>query len=96
MPRGCSDNGEWPWSRCAKPSRPVPGISSHARRPGSGNAAELVAGRSPERILRLGFAIVRTDGKAVFSAAQVGKGDTLDIEVADGRIEGTVQYTETK
>ena len=50
----------------------------------------------PERILRLGFAIVRTDGKAVFSAAQVGKGDTLDIEVADGRIEGTVQYTETK
>ena len=25
----------WPWSRCAKPSRPVPGISSHARRPGS-------------------------------------------------------------
>ena len=50
-----------------------------------GNAAELVAGRSPERILRLGFAIVRTDGKAVFSAAQVGKGDTLDIEVADGR-----------
>lgn len=27
---------------------------------------------------------------------QVGKGDTLDIEVADGRIEGTVQYTETK
>ena len=61
-----------------------------------GNAAELVAGRSPERILRLGFAIVRTDGKAVFSAAQVGKGDTLDIEVADGRIESTVQYTETK
>ena len=61
-----------------------------------GNAAELVAGRSPERILRLGFAIVRTDGKAVFSAAQVGKGDTLDIEVADGHIEGTVQYTETK
>ena len=61
-----------------------------------GNAAELVAGRSPERILRLGFAIVRTGGKAVFSAAQVGKGDTLDIEVADGRIEGTVQYTETK
>ena len=61
-----------------------------------GNAAELVAGRSPERILRLGFAIVRTGGKAVFSAAQVGKGNTLDIEVADGRIEGTVQYTETK
>ena len=61
-----------------------------------GNAADLVAGRSPERSLRRGVAIVRTDGKAVFSAAQVGKGDTLDIAVADGRIEGTVQYTETK
>lgn len=85
----------WPWSRCAKPSRPVPGISSHARRPGSAMRPNW-SPDAPGRILRLGFAIVRTDGKAVFSAAQVGKGDTLDIEVADGRIEGTVQYTETK
>lgn len=27
------------------------------------NAAELIAGRSPERILRLGFAVVRTAAK---------------------------------
>lgn len=31
-----------------------------------GNAAELVAGRSPERILRLGFAIVRTGRQSRF------------------------------
>lgn len=61
-----------------------------------GNAAELVAGRSPERILRLGFAVVRTGGKAVLSAADVRQGDMLEIEVADGRIESTVLHAETK
>lgn len=55
-----------------------------------GNAAELVAGRSPERILRLGFAVVRTRGKAVLSVGDVRTGDALDIEVADGRINATV------
>lgn len=59
------------------------------------NAAELVAGRSPERILRLGFAIVRAGGKTVSSASDVRKGDVLDIEVSDGRIESTVRLSET-
>ena len=58
-----------------------------------GNAAELIAGRSPERILRLGFAVVRTGGKAVVSARGVRKGDALEIEVADGTIHGTAQKT---
>ena len=57
------------------------------------NAAELIAGRSPERILRLGFAVVRTGGKAVVSARGVRKGDALEIEVADGTIHGTAQKT---
>ena len=60
------------------------------------NAAELIAGRSPERILRLGFAVVRTGGKAVVSARGVRKGDALEIEVADGTILGTAQSTEPK
>lgn len=60
------------------------------------NAAELIAGRSPERILRLGFAVVRTGGKAVVSARGVRKGDALEIEVADGTIHGTAQSTEPK
>mgnify|MGYP000074466515 CR=1 FL=1 len=61
--------------------------------PAQGHIGEVIV--NPYKIAPL-TAIVRTGGKAVFSAAQVGKGDTLDIEVADGRIEGTVQYTETK
>ena len=60
------------------------------------NAAELIAGRSPERILRLGFAVVRTGGKAVVSARGVRKGDALEIEVADGTIHGTAQRSEPK
>lgn len=60
------------------------------------NAAELIAGRSPERILRLGFAVVRTGGKAVVSARDVRKGDALEIEVADGTIHGTAQRSEPK
>ena len=56
-----------------------------------GNASELIAGRSPERILRLGFAVVRTGGKAVTSAREVGAGENIEIEVSDGQIEATVK-----
>lgn len=54
------------------------------------NAAELIAGRSPERILRLGFAVLRAGGKAVTSAAGVTAGEDVEIEVSDGRINATV------
>lgn len=54
------------------------------------NAAELIAGRAPERILRLGFAIVRTQSGAVAAAAEVHPGDRIGIEVADGTIHATV------
>lgn len=56
-----------------------------------GNAAELIAGRSPERILRLGFAVVRTEGKAVTSAREIGAGENVEIEVSDGQIEAIVK-----
>ena len=55
------------------------------------NAAELIAGRSPERILRLGFAVVRSGGRAVTSAAAVAAGEHLEIEVSDGKINATVK-----
>ena len=58
-----------------------------------GNAAELIAGRSPERILRLGFAVLRAGGRAVTSAGSVAEGAALRIEVADGTIEATVKNT---
>lgn len=54
------------------------------------NAAELIAGRSPERILRLGFAVLRAGGRAVTSAAGVTAGEDVEIEVSDGRISATV------
>ena len=43
--------------------------------------------------LRLGFAVVRSGGRAVVSAGGVGPGDALRIEVADGTIEATVKNT---
>ena len=55
-----------------------------------GNAAELIAGRSPERILRLGFAVLRAGGRAVTSAGSVAAGEQVEIEVSDGRINATV------
>ena len=55
-----------------------------------GNAAELIAGRSPERILRLGFAVLRAGGRAVTSAGSVAEGGQVEIEVPDGKIDATV------
>ncbi|MBE6181801.1 MAG: exodeoxyribonuclease VII large subunit [Rikenellaceae bacterium] len=55
------------------------------------SASDSILGSSPERILRLGFAIVRANGRAVISAKSVCAGDSIDIEVADGRIEATVK-----
>ena len=55
-----------------------------------GNAAELIAGRSPERILRLGFAVLRAGGRAVTSVGSVAEGEQVEIEVSDGKIDATV------
>ncbi len=53
-------------------------------------AAEWVAGYAPERILRLGFAVVRKEGRACVSAEQLRAGDRLSIEWIDGRKSVTV------
>lgn len=55
------------------------------------SASDSILGSSPERILRLGFAIVRANGRAVISAKSVCAGEPIEIEVADGRIEATVK-----
>lgn len=54
-------------------------------------ASELAASRSPERILRLGFAVVRTDGQALTSVKQTRPGQRLDIELSDGTISAQVK-----
>ena len=54
-------------------------------------AEELVGSRSPQRILRLGFAVVRSEGRAVVSAREIRPGQRLEIEVADGRFTAEVK-----
>lgn len=49
-------------------------------------AAETVAAHAPERILRLGFAVVRREGRTLRRAADTAPGDRLEILLADGRI----------
>lgn len=47
---------------------------------------ELIEGRSPKRILQMGFAIARSAGKAISSQRDVSVGDIITIELADGTI----------
>ncbi len=48
------------------------------------NAEEGIAAASPQRILRLGFAIVRAEGRAVRSVEALRSSRSLTIELADG------------
>ena len=58
------------------------------------SAEEVVAAHAPERLLKLGFALLRCGGRGVVSAGGVRPGDKLGIELADGTITATV--TDTK
>lgn len=57
------------------------------------SARELVASHAPERLLRLGFAVLRSHGRAVASAGSVRAGDPVEIQLADGVITATVNKT---
>ena len=57
-------------------------------------ARELIESRSPRQILRLGFAIVRTEGQGVVSARDARVGEGIEIEVADGKIGATINHKE--
>lgn len=46
--------------------------------------AALVESRSPQQILRMGFAVVRSEGAALKSVRDVRKGQSLTVELADG------------
>jgi len=58
-------------------------------------AAELVESRSPGRILRLGFSIVRSGGRVLTSAASARAGDRVEVELSDGILKAVVQSAET-
>lgn len=45
---------------------------------------KIIEGKDPQRILSLGFAIVRRDGKAMYDASAVESGEKVDITFANG------------
>ncbi len=53
-------------------------------------ASEMIDARSPQHILRLGFAVVRCDGRAVTSAEGL-QGREVEIELAEGRMRAEVK-----
>lgn len=53
-------------------------------------ADEIARSRSVDNILRLGFSVVRTGGKAVTSIDGIAPGSRLDIELYNGRLQAEV------
>lgn len=54
-------------------------------------AEEVVFAHAPERVMRLGFSVVRAGGRALCSVDAVEAGDALEIELTDGRVRGRVE-----
>ena len=54
-------------------------------------ASRCIAMAGPERILRMGFAIVRKDGHVLTDATQATGGDRLDITLDRGTLSATVE-----
>lgn len=52
-----------------------------------------VGARRPENILRLGFAIVRLDGRAVRDATELAQGQAIDITLAHGNATAVIDKT---
>lgn len=52
--------------------------------------AMLVDALSPQATMRRGFAIARSRGRALTSAATLSTGDAIEITLADGAIDATV------
>lgn len=55
------------------------------------NAAQLVESRSPQHILRLGFSIVRANGRALASTYFVKPGERITIELSDGKLDARIE-----
>ena len=70
------------------------GTSSHTRLQAQHNALSLYEAKlmasTPEHVLRLGYSIVRHNGRAVTSASTLSAGDEIVITHADGTTRATV------
>lgn len=54
-------------------------------------AQTLVEASSPQRILSMGFALVRKEGKVVSTATVLHSGDTVELTLADGTHSATIK-----
>lgn len=57
-------------------------------------AERVVAGSRPERIMALGFSVVRSDGRAVRDAASLRSGQTVEIEFMKGKTKAEIKDDE--
>jgi exodeoxyribonuclease VII large subunit len=71
--------------------RRAPALLVERRRAALAQTAGRLRALSPRATLERGYAIVRRDGELVRSAAAVSAGDTIAIEVVDGRFGATVE-----
>ena len=55
------------------------------------SVGELTASRSPRRIMKLGFSVVRAGGRALTSTNDVASGSEIAVELYDGSIEAVVK-----
>ncbi len=54
------------------------------------HAMEIVESHSPERLLKLGFSILRAANKTISSKSDIAEGDKVEIKIHDGVIGATV------
>lgn len=59
-------------------------------------ASAQVASASPERILSLGFALVRHKGKSVSDTTLLHEGDSIEVMLSNGSVEATVTKSKQK
>ena len=50
---------------------------------------------SPLKVLARGYSVVKKDGKTVYSAVQVSKGDAVEIQFSEGSVEATITCENT-
>lgn len=56
----------------------------------------LVEGRSPQRIMRMGFAVVRSGGRALLSTEGLRAGERIEVELCDGALDADITSIKVK
>ncbi len=56
----------------------------------------LVEGRSPQRIMRMGFAVVRSGGRALLSTEGLRAGERIEVEFCDGALDADIASIKAK